>query len=190
MTASIRAFIALPLPSSVVAWCQARQEELRPLVPHVAVPRWVRADQLHVTVRFLGTLNLSAIEPTAKVVEKAAAAASPLEVHVTGVDAFPTPTRARVVVALLAPSPPLEELASSLDANLASLQRERDRHPFRPHVTLARLKRPHHLRDLANLPVGTCPPVRLEHLVLFRSQLSSSGARYTPLLEVPLGARH
>jgi RNA 2',3'-cyclic 3'-phosphodiesterase len=134
-----------------------------------------------VTLRFLGDTD-----PTAKeaVIQAASIAAlpPPFEVRLKGWGAFPRPDRARVVwIGVSDPSDRLARLAGLLEqaARTANLPPE-DR-PFRPHLTLVRVREPVPVRRILDRLPEIDIPLPVDQFVLFRSMLGGGAPRYEPV---------
>lgn len=143
--------------------------------------RLVPLANLHVTVWFLGDIDTA----TAVRIETAVADlnADTTLAAVAGIGGFPQPSAARVVAAELAPQPELAAWRRALVSEFrASLRggpeglREAER--YRPHVTLARNRRP---VCLPQRPVSVSLQLRLNPPVLYRSDPSPTGVRYRPV---------
>lgn len=189
MTSSVRAFVALPIGGSLAARCAeaSRALRLRPAAARVGA-RWVPENYLHVTLRFLGEIPASRLPEVQTAMATAAAAMGPTELRAGPVLALGG-RRARVIALELTAAPPLARLVATLDRELARLGFPPEGRSFRAHVTLARLRRPGPVGDwLEGLTVDPASEIVAE-IVLFRSELTPSGARYTRLAGAPLGAR-
>lgn len=134
-----------------------------------SVGRRVKRETMHCTLFFFGEVDEVRLEELKVLV--ASLPSAPIAVKATRLDAFATPRKAHVVVL------PLEDDGSlaRLNATLGDEGR-----PYRPHLTLARLKTPEDLRSLVE---GT--PVNIEGRVvgitLYKSVLGKNGPTYTQL---------
>ncbi len=189
-----RIFFALPLPPELKehlasirdrATSQLGAEVLRP----------VKTENFHLTLQFLGNQAPSAVETARKVLEHFAEATriAP-SVAVAGLGAFPKPQSPRVIWAGIHD---LENraatIASDLGVMLSDAAFSLDTKPFRPHVTLAYVRkgvgrlgqrRIQRWLDSAgeSNPDPTSNPVRvLNRLVLYRSELARGGSVYTEI---------
>ena len=132
-------FVAIPLAPEVRTALHAAAAELRAAAPAIT---WTAAERLHLTVKFLGDV------PEAQVAECEAAVLAAARNHrdvplvVRGAGVFPTPARPRVVWAAVESDPRLELLHHDVEEAFARLGMPVEGRPFRPHVTLARVKRP------------------------------------------------
>lgn len=183
---SIRTFVAVLLPDDVRARLAARVAELRPQAPGLA---WVRAENLHLTVRFLGEVGPAALERVREAVAVAATAVAPFPVEVGGLGGFPSGRPPRVVWAgVVAGREGLVALHAALDAALVARGVPGESRAFHPHVTLARARDRRGAARLEGL-LGEGPrfgQVRVATLHLMRSELEPGGSRYSALVGAPL----
>lgn len=154
---------------------------------------WVAPDNLHVTLKFLGSVAPDRLDAIIEAVGRVARAAAPFAVVVQGLGAFPTPARARVIWAgITAGATELAVLAARVEEALAPLGFDRETRAFSAHVTLGRVRAPRRDPRLvcALERAGSAEFGRFEvdRLWLMRSELSPLGARYTPLESWPLGS--
>jgi len=144
--------------------------------------RWEERERYHLTLQFLGPLAR-----LAPVVEELAAAVgerAAFPFRLGGAGAFPKPGRARVVwIGAAAGGEELVGVAGAVSAALGPLGYEAERGPYRPHLTVARLKVPGDagpvLAALGSEAVGK--PFTVAEVVLYESRLSSQGATYSVL---------
>lgn len=150
----------------------------------------VDPDQLHVTLKFLGATPIAKV-PELTAALRATRFSEAFDVALTGLGAFPTVQRPSVIWAGLAPAEAIAAMSEALEAKVEPLGFPREQRPFQPHVTLARARfRPPPnvfalLRDHQSDDWGT---VRIDSAVLYRSESTTHGPRYVPLVRVPLGA--
>jgi RNA 2',3'-cyclic 3'-phosphodiesterase len=177
---AIRAFVALPLPEILRDGVADTIERLRRRLPDV---RFVRAEGAHVTLRFLGWTRAEVLERMAAPLRAAAEACPPLEVGARGLGTFPERGSPRVLWIGLEMPPPVRALQAACEASAVAAGFEPEPRAFHPHLTLGRWKDRARRPDLPDVDLGSG---RVETLVLFRSQLRSSGSEYTPLSVFPL----
>jgi 2'-5' RNA ligase len=144
---------------------------------------------LHVTLKFLGWVSQERAEELAGLVVRHAAACTAIDTSFAGVVAFSSPRRARIVAAALSDAEHcIARLFAALEGDLELLGIPREERVFRPHVTLARIKRPGDVREwLAAAELGA-DAVRFGELVLYRSRLGPHGSTYEPLARAALAA--
>ena len=181
----MRLFFALHLPDAI-------RGQLAALRTDVGRASWVKPEQLHLTLRFVGEVD----EPTAA--RLAEAARAELEgagwpaptLRLRGVGTFGRPRRPRVLWAGLEPLEPLARLAESLETATRRVELPAEERPFAAHVTLARLKHPRldaieaFLNEHAALE---SEPFTVGEVTLFCSALTSRGSIHEPVERFPLG---
>jgi 2'-5' RNA ligase len=181
----LRLFVAADVPPDHLDAVERATVELR---DSLSDARWTSTDNRHVTLKFLGATDPDLLPQVESVVRSAAAAEGPGELELTGLGAFPSATRARVLwIGLNDPSNILTRLASGLERGFAPLGFEPEARSFTPHLTLARLKTPARLDPVPELDLSRLEPFELDRIALWRSQLSPKGATYERLGEFALG---
>jgi RNA 2',3'-cyclic 3'-phosphodiesterase len=187
MSGFARTFFALPLPEPArAALIEARARMQRAPSSRLS-PRFTRPEQLHLTLKFCGNVTRAQIPELCAIAELAAAQCPPIDTRLTGLSAFSRPAHARVLIAEIEPKPALASLAAALEVALEPLGIAREARPFRPHVTLARIRRPGDARALLEAAPLEPLALRLEKLCCFESELGSDGSKYTLLKSSPLG---
>jgi 2'-5' RNA ligase len=181
----VRLFVALELPAEVHAGLAALIRELRALAPQV---KWVRAENLHLTLKFIGeaeSAKLDGIRAALAEVRSSHAVA----MLVQGLGFFPDDHRPRVLWAGTRAPDHLAQLAMATDAVLASLGFPREQRPFAPHLTLARLKGmslPEPLRNAIRRDAArTFGAWQATEFHLIESRLKPAGAEYTTVQSFP-----
>ncbi len=190
MSETIRAFIAFPLPEGVIAFLREAQNELK---SQGFPARWVRPENIHLTLKFLGDINLRDLEGIAAAIHDAAEGRRPVSFKALGLGVFPAIRRARVVwVGVAGEVDRIADCRKALDARLSTFGIGAEKRPFRGHLTLGRLKGrapPEKLLEAIKTRSATASRlVVADRLVLFRSDLRPDGAVYTELLSVALGS--
>lgn len=176
----IRLFSALAVPEDVAADLARRQQGL----PGAA---WRTADQLHVTLRFYGEVaNDVAAEIDHGLSELKG---EPLTLELQGVGAFGEGEAIRAVWAGVAENEGLRLLQARTEAAARRAGLPPEHRRFRPHVTLAYLKRPRPDRVAAWIQghnLLRSPPFHVTWFGLYSSWLASDGGRYELEREYPL----
>jgi 2'-5' RNA ligase len=167
--------------------------------------RWVRPESLHITLKFIGEQTPDQVEAIAARLRQVEGRA--LEIRSAGYGFFPTAKAPRVFWIGIHAAPQLPELAGSIDMATAELgvPRNSEDRPYSPHLTLARAggrsgspkwrkgdgpntifatleKR---LNAMGKLDFGT---MTAREFILYQSQLSPGGSKYTKLQRFPLRA--
>ncbi len=189
---TLRTFIAVPLGASVRSQVEEWIRALRERSGGGAV-RWVRPENLHVTLHFLGNIEQGVVPDLAASVREEMAELAPFRAEVSGVRTFPSSQRPRVVVLDVGPAAALAQLASAALRGVQRAGLDAEERPIRAHLTLGRVagrsgRRASHagFPDTASLEVSQGASFEVTESVLFQSELLRSGARYTALERFPL----
>jgi 2'-5' RNA ligase len=155
---------------------------------------WVAAQNLHLTVKFLGDVPDAQIAEICRAAADAARGIAPWDLELAGVGAFPHLNRPTTLwIGCAAGREELAGLAERLEAAMESLGFPRESRAFSAHLTFGRIK-----RASAGLPAlktllqshtqEAFGRTRIDRLIVFSSDLKPGGPIYTPLAECPLGA--
>jgi 2'-5' RNA ligase len=184
----VRLFVALEIPSSVRDNLAAAIQEMRLIAPQ---PKWVRPENLHVTLKFLGETPAEKLDAL-RAALTAVRSVQPVELRFHGVGFFPNDKRPHVFWAGITSSPYLATLARSIDRATAALGFPLETRPFTPHLTLARLDPPgisQALRATAAQNGGReFGMLNTASFHLIQSKTKSTGAEYTTLQSFPFAA--
>lgn len=174
--------MAILLPDTVRAALAAEIERLRRRARGVS---WVTAENLHLTLKFLGGVEPHRLDGVASTLADVVTAEPAFRLTLRGLGAFPSPTRPRVIWAGVAGPAEIVRLATRVEEALAGLGFARDGRPFSAHVTLGRIHEPQRdpvlaaaLAEGAEREFGA---IGVDRISLMRSDLSPRGARYTVL---------
>ena len=180
----MRIFLAVFPPPAVQDAAFAMLEALRPLGHGVS---WVKRDNLHYTLRFLGEIDEAHAQRAIEAAREAAAATPAFDAALGAAGAFPTPRRARVLwIGMAAGGPQLVALAGRLATALERHGWEAEARPFSPHLTIGRVREPSDWSGpLASAAKGGAA-FRVENLAVVHSQLHPRGSIYSILENAPL----
>lgn len=180
-----RLFLAVFPPPGAQAAAARACEALRSPGDGVS---WVRRENLHYTLHFLGELGADGARRAAEAAGEAASDHRPFGAALGAFGCFPSARRARVLwVGLAAGDEPLRLLAASLDAALARRGFGRADRPFEPHLTVGRLRAPADWLDRMVAARAVGARFTVDRLQLVKSTLSPGGSRYEVVSEAPLG---
>jgi len=171
---SRRLFVAIRPPEPVAEALLDTQEG-------ISGARWQDADNLHITLRFIGEVD----RHTAADIESALDSVdfSPFPLSIAGVGQFAGKHRPKAVWARIEPSPALDELQMRVEMACRRAGLEPVTRKFVPHITLARLNAGSGPIDgwlAANGPLAL-GPWTADHFALFESDLTPNGAIYSEL---------
>ncbi|HLQ62188.1 MAG TPA: RNA 2',3'-cyclic phosphodiesterase [Candidatus Acidoferrales bacterium] len=178
----IRTFVGIPVPEGHRA---ALEPQLAAWAEAAPAFRWVAAENLHLTLRFLGGVQAAVAEALAR--ELAELAAPAFELQLGGLGSFGRGRRVRVIFLRLEKGEPeAAVLARRVEEACRSLRLPPEERPFNAHLTLARARD----RFGAPLPELPSPPElpgwRAAELIVYRSRLGRQGARYEAVHSFPL----
>lgn len=197
MAETWRLFIAIPLPDTVITVLDEAQRALKKAV-HPGTVTWVAPRNIHLTLKFLGEVPVAQRDTISQALSRVAEQHGELTLGTTGLGCFPNSRSPRVVwVGLGGDEDALHHLQDSVEGAIAQLGYPTENRPFSPHLTLGRVRRDAARVDAQYLGsiVGEAAHPRaatwsVTELILFRSELKSSGVDYTKLHSAPLrGAR-
>ena len=188
---NLRIFTAVNLSVASLRRLAELQQRLREeQAPSLRVT-WVPPANLHVTVKFYGTLGAEQVEAVRDAARRAAALVKPFGLSAHGLGVFPEVERPRVLwVGLTEGAEALVELSRRVEDASEALGFPRDGRPFRPHLTLGRIKQgnagvPEWLAAHGDVD---CLASAVDELVVYESRLLRTGAEYFAHARIPLGA--
>jgi 2'-5' RNA ligase len=186
----LRVFCAIDLPQDVREKVLAHGMRLRKAVPE-AHASWSRPDSIHLTLKFLGEIPKSRVERLSKALSIAARVLESFPISVQGSGVFPTHGAPRVLwIGIEDLNDKLGELYRRLDDECAKAGFKKEARPFHPHLTVARLRKPQHARELAALHKQMefePEEFTVSEVLVIRSELSSAGSKYSTISRHPLG---
>ena len=184
--ARMRLFFCVPLPQ------EAKDRAARALAPArgaAAELSWTKPEHMHLTLAFLGEQPPEALERMYAAAEPCGGL-KPFEATLAGAGAFPNARRARVLwLGITEGASQLIELATRLCSGLQAAAFELETRPFRPHLTVARVKRGNERdaeRALRAVAPGEVARFHVGRLLLMKSELSPKGARHEEVRAFPL----
>ena len=184
MTGSWRIFCAVELPQEVRAQLQAHIANLRKEIPDVAAS-WSRVENIHLTLKFFGNVAVDRVASISGAITRALNEFSAFEISVGDVGVFPKASRAQVLwIGVNDPSGTLTALHKRLEDECAAEGFEKEGRAYRPHLTIARIRRPYRAKHLADAHLGMqfeLVTINIKEMVVFRSELSPKGSKYTAI---------
>jgi len=193
---AIRAFIAIELPEAILAELDNIEARLKPQMPHDAI-RWVKADSIHLTLKFLGQVPSDQLDLITSSLRGAVAAHAPFMLEIKDAGCFPSIHRPRVVwVGVEENEHRLHALQRAVENAIAPLGYPTEIRDFTPHLTLGRLARDVRPADQKRIGdvvqtagVGSLGRWEVRQVALIKSDLKPSGAEYTVLTQAPLAGK-
>lgn len=186
---SWRVFCAVELPEDVRKQLEEHILKLRKAVPDAAAS-WSRVENIHLTLKFFGNVALDRIPAISAAATQTVAEFSPFPIVIGNTGVFPRPSRAQVLwIGVSDPSRKLSALQERLENKCAAEGFSKENRAYKPHLTIARLRKPEGARQLADAHLQMNFPtkdIELNELILFRSELSPKGSKYTAISKHPI----
>jgi 2'-5' RNA ligase len=183
----MRLFLAIELPEEVRERL-VRIQQAWPVSLNRGYSR-TRAENLHITLKFLGETPDERVAPLCEALGQLPARAM-IPLRIDQMVFFPPRGAPRIVGA--GPSETTEliaQLHEALEAICQGMGFPREGRAYRPHVTLARARTPlpsaRGQLEQAAASILPCPGMEIDEFVLMQSELLPRGARYTPLARFP-----
>ena len=188
MASTIRTFIALELPPSVISLLDKVQEDLKSMQLQA---KWVRPENIHLTLKFIGNIDPGDTDKIGGAMMDAVDNFAAIHLVARGVGVFPGIKRPRVIwVGLGGQIQLLFAVQRVLEENLATLGFKKEKRPFKGHLTLGRFKQtvdPNTIRQIireyANL---YSEEFTARRIILYKSDLKPTGAVYSQLQQAVL----
>lgn len=188
----IRSFLAFELPPDIKRVVSETSAAIKQL-PLDA--RWVKADHIHLTIVFLGSVPEGQIQPLGETVRRVCQTHAPFRVALGGLGLFSSGKVPRVLwIGMTGDMERMAGFRDELQEALAPFHVRSEKRRFKAHLTLGRFRKgarsdPCLVEALHRFEALTSPICELRELVLYRSDLNPEGVRYTRLGAWPLGGK-
>ena len=186
----IRSFIAIDFPEETRKALEDIQKELKQCGAGV---RWVKPSSIHLTLKFLGNIHPTQVEDIALAVPQEVRDEPPITLRAAGLGAFPSRRKPRVIwIGMEGEVQRLTRIQARVENALEPLGFVREKRPFRPHLTIGRVKDRRKLQALidamAELKIPEFDSFDVTEIILYKSDLRPTGAIYTKLHRMSLAA--
>ncbi|HKV27791.1 MAG TPA: RNA 2',3'-cyclic phosphodiesterase [Candidatus Acidoferrales bacterium] len=177
----MRLFVALDVPEQTR---RSLDETIRRFENVCHGARWMRAESIHATLKFIGHVDETKL-PAIKESLAKVKLSGPVEIAFRQFGYFPEERHPRIFWLGIIAGPNLAALAAVIASNLESIGIPREKRDFKPHLTLARFKTDEGLAKLrqmtASLPHQGFGGAVATEFHLYESMLKSDGAVHTKL---------
>lgn len=188
---NLRLFVACEVPDDVKASVDAVTSSLRDASGNAV--RWVNPDNVHLTLKFLGEVPQKTLPSVKIAMQEAVVRHSPFNLEFSTIGIFGGREGLRTMwMGIAGDILRLEALARDMNRALDVVGFEADRRPFRPHLTIGRVRDHISTRERAGIEVSVgktkIPPAqwRTSQVSLIRSKLTKTGAKYETVATFPL----
>lgn len=183
MEQSIRTFIAIELNKETHSELSLLQAALKKSDADV---KWAEPELIHLTLKFLGYIGDAKVKEVQKILSEVIKNLKPFVLSLKGIGAFPKLDYPRVIwVGVDEGKDEASQLARDLEDKLEKIGILKEDREFHPHITLGRVKSPKNKDRLKSIIETTkfepSSKIAVDHLTLFKSQLTPQGPIYTPL---------
>ena len=187
----LRAFIAVEIPSAIQQKVYRETADFRKGIESLV--RWVPAENMHLTLKFLGDISPSSVEFLMQMLRLEAESIPCFNIQLIGLGSFPSLKRPRVVyIGIQAPAA-LDALQRGIESASHRLGYESEEHPFIAHLTLGRVRQQVTAVDqqkirraIEGTQVDLSGTARVDSVHLYKSELKPGGSVYTRLYSAPL----
>ena len=191
----IRAFIAVDLTDEIRTCLDQVITQLRKSLENIPV-RWVPAENIHLTLKFLGDVSVSNLDMLKEILQTEVGAHHPFDFSVGGLGSFPSTRQPRVLWVGVEAPPELSVIQRGIEGAMERLGYAREDKPFSPHLTIGRVSRNATAKDvhmisgvLETTRVGFLGATNVAQIHLYRSDLKPSGAIYSRVYSAALRAQ-
>ncbi len=188
----MRSFIAINLPEQLK---RNISEFLNPFLSIKSDVKWVKPENLHLTIKFLGNVELDKISYIEEILSGVVSRFEPFDIYFSEIGCFPNMNRPRVIWIGIKDENSFLKLFKDIEENISKLGFKREGREFSPHLTIGRVKGTkgieiirEKIRQLGTDDRGLIKDQKIvvNSISLIRSDLSGAGARYTLLRDFPL----
>lgn len=139
--------------------------------------RWVKPDNLHLTLKFIGQIESSHLDEIYTVIESSIKGLKSFSIEMDGLKLFPKPFRPQIISAGIVDNPELNELASRTETSLSRLGIQKEKKKFKGHITLGRCKKSFPDSQKINNKIKKILFI-VNEIIIFRSNLRPNGPEY------------
>ena len=189
-TKPLRAFLAITFPPNIIRALTQVMKNMQTSLATKAV-RWEKEENLHITLRFIGNMDPKNLEQLSANIQAQLKAIDPFTMTIGAASLFPSPKKPRVIAMVVEPLEKLQPLADALDRAVVNTGFTKADHPFRGHLTIARIKarRPHRI-ELPEISSsgdhGHLIETPVDQIALITSTTKPEGAVYRQLVRYEL----
>ncbi len=186
---SYRVFTALDLSQSVTSNILDYQKNLEQHFPPIL--RWIKADQLHITLKFVGELQENHLHPLQNKMRGIFSEVEKFQLQLQGSGIFPSARNPRILWVGIQPSQKLLEVVNKNESVFQTFGYPTEKRPFQAHITIARFKEDYPQKEWTQFQLlwktqknDFQTQQNIDHLTLYQSTLTRQGPIYKILTKV------
>jgi len=187
MTGTLRTFIAIELDPLIRQELAKLQKELN---KSGADAKWVKPENIHLTLKFLGDTPINKIETINSILQEIANQFNSFEISLSQIGTFPKVDSPRVIwVDIIQGKEAVLKLAGEIEDKFLQVGFPKEGRAFQAHVTIARIRSPLNKINLVKQIKEIKPPQftqAVDKLTFFKSTLTPQGPIYEILKEISL----
>ena len=177
----MRYFIGIPIKD----WQDKLSKLLLKMKKGTKGVKWVKEENLHITLKFLGEIEEGKIEETKKIIEESLENIKSFSIEAGKLGAFPSLSSPHVIwLGIENGKEKVEEIFKNIEERLSSIDIPPDTRKFHPHITLGRVRRrvdKGWWKGILNMKLPKFPEIQIEEITLYSSKLHPDGPEYTPI---------
>jgi 2'-5' RNA ligase len=185
MPDTVRTFVAVEIPENITSSIRELQQGLK---DYGVDMRWVRPENIHVTLKFLGNVDANDIDKISGAIYITTDGVASISLKARGIGVFPGIKRPRILwVGFTGQLESLMRLQQTLDENLKAMGFPKEKRPFKGHLTIGRINNKIFVDALRAFSHFESETFIADKIILFKSELKPQGAVYTNLASASLG---
>ncbi|MDF1513165.1 MAG: RNA 2',3'-cyclic phosphodiesterase [Anaerolineae bacterium] len=193
---TLRAFLAIPLPPTIISQLDRIQRHLQHKCPNRHI-RWVNPHTIHLTLYFIGDMPETQIPQVSDTMKPLIETVHTFNCNVENLGTFPNTKRPNVIWAGIQDSEmQLTALHALVNQGMSDCGFSAETRKFTPHLTIGRVNRRTPLSDrmligseVMQYHVGILGSVEVTEVVFYKSILKPTGAEHIPRIRFPLKQR-
>ena len=186
---TIRTFISIDFPEQAIKVIGDIQKSLNNAIPTIV--RWIKSENMHLTLKFLGNVQLQKIHVIEIALDKIALEIEPFHLNLEGIGAFPNWGHPRIIWIGVGKPELVHGLAEQIEEKMVALDCQKEIKSFSPHLTIGRVREHISSEDIQMLEKRTrinttfVDQIMVTGIHLYKSDLHPSGPVYTLLHSSP-----
>jgi 2'-5' RNA ligase len=187
---NLRCFIAVGIPDAVKEGISGLIDVLK---KHEGDVKWIKPENLHLTLKFLGSTPEDLIPGIGEALFEVASSSEPFYIRIYSTGVFPNKKYPRVIWVGMEDSQVLGRLRDNIEEDMSRLGFKKEGKEFKPHLTIGRVRSPkgmiNIITELENFKDKDFGTVTVDAVKLMKSELKPKGAEYTCLRALPFGGK-
>ena len=186
----LRCFVAIEIPEPIK---RDIGELLEILKKYNVDVKWIRHENLHLTLKFLGNTPEDLLPKIKESLLNIVLSYEPFNIKIYTIGVFPNKKYPRVIWVGVEDSGILTKLKKDIENSMVLLGYQKEDREFNPHLTLGRVRSQkgivNLINELDNFKDRDFGGINVESIKLMKSELKPKGAEYSCLDEIPFGRK-